>query len=671
MSEYMKRETPPTPEELLSQYTPLVYHIVSAYLTDYEDRKECVNEVFFAFYQKIAHLDFQEGNFASYLAAIAKNKAISYYRKNKRRKAMIAPDIDPDGICSDAVDSGMEDEIAARVDLEEALSKLAPEELDLIRKKYYQGMTIQEIAASMNLPYETVKKRHQRSITKLRLILLLVLLAALLAGCAYLVARYFGVIPGYGVTEEKDAAIYRMPESVSVEMPEAGLVANITSAVYQDGRLQIRFQLYKADGEPYLTASTTYQEGKTTHLVNNSGYDIRLNQDPMEAYRNLLTSYRTEENGYQMEYQPLFYAPALCTTFDSADNVTISLACDFFLVDYSYSDERNENGTYADWKEEKEVFASFETTLTLKRLDEESLEQYAYTYTEENGGVLVIPRLENGELIVEIYPIQGEYGCILPSVTEHSWYKGIAEDSLEPGSSITVTAEDGTVLKGTRVDSADSETVFFSQWNFGLAEPGTYTLHIPYLLKFYYDQQRFEIPLDITNCMVEKKTYRFEEGSFRIVNIEPITWAEVAAGAYPKKFIPEWYYNPDYGTELESFNSPGFSDEKDLLWKIDLETNLDASGEYLTNLNLNATRDVTNTMDGEKNFVLLTQMDYANEGRLSYLLSWINGKTYRNEEPYDEMYLTMQGLEYDVLLGVGSGSIARWNCNLSLELEVE
>ena len=55
-----------------------------------------------------------------------------------------------------------------RLDLEEAIASLKPEEAELIRMKYFDGMTIREIAASLNLPYETVKKRHQRSLHKLR-----------------------------------------------------------------------------------------------------------------------------------------------------------------------------------------------------------------------------------------------------------------------------------------------------------------------------------------------------------------------------------------------------------------------------------------------------------------------------------------------------------------------
>lgn len=83
--------------------------------------------------------------------------------------------------------------------LDACLRMLDPVDEQIIRMKYYGGMTAKEIAASLGLPYETVKKRHQRSLKKLKKSMLIgmvvALLAALLAACAYVVLRYFGVVP--------------------------------------------------------------------------------------------------------------------------------------------------------------------------------------------------------------------------------------------------------------------------------------------------------------------------------------------------------------------------------------------------------------------------------------------------------------------------------------------
>ena len=87
--------------------------------------------------------------------------------------------------------------------------------------KYYGGMTFKEIAASLDIPYETAKKRHQRSLKKLRKSMIIgmvvILLAALLAACAYVVLRYFGVVPGYGVPAVRH--LLRGPRSAAGQFP--------------------------------------------------------------------------------------------------------------------------------------------------------------------------------------------------------------------------------------------------------------------------------------------------------------------------------------------------------------------------------------------------------------------------------------------------------------------
>ena len=76
-------------------------------------------------------------------------------------------------------------------DLEEALRKLEPMDREIIREKYYEGLTLKEIAARLNLPYETVKKRSQRSLKKLLKMRMIGLLIAALTGCGIWTSHYF------------------------------------------------------------------------------------------------------------------------------------------------------------------------------------------------------------------------------------------------------------------------------------------------------------------------------------------------------------------------------------------------------------------------------------------------------------------------------------------------
>ena len=197
---------------MVEQYTGLLWHVAEHHLKNPEDIKECVNDTFLEFYIHRERFDSKKGTLATYLAQIMRNLSISRYRKNV--------------LWDEQLDTPLEDPMSiselaeARVDLERAMAALKPEDAEIIRMKYYGGMTVREIAASLGLSYDTVKKRHQRSLSKMRMLLLglLVLgLLAVLAACAYTLLRYFGIIPGYGISGDPKSLVFILEEPAQVE----------------------------------------------------------------------------------------------------------------------------------------------------------------------------------------------------------------------------------------------------------------------------------------------------------------------------------------------------------------------------------------------------------------------------------------------------------------------
>ncbi len=156
----------------VERYTGLLWHVVEQYLKNPEDIKECVNDTFMEFYTGRERFDSSKGNLASFLAAIARNLAVSRYRRENLRRTLELDEEIPG-------ETGQMEQVDRKLDLEKAMAVLKPEDLDIIRMKYYGGMTIQEIADSLGLPYETVKKRHQRSLSKMRLAMIAVLVLLL------------------------------------------------------------------------------------------------------------------------------------------------------------------------------------------------------------------------------------------------------------------------------------------------------------------------------------------------------------------------------------------------------------------------------------------------------------------------------------------------------------
>lgn len=131
----------------VERYTGLLWHVAEQHLKNPEDIKECVNDTFMEFYTGRERFDSSKGNLASFLAAITRNLAISRYRRENVRRTLELDEEFPG-------DTGQMEQVDSKLDLERAMSVLKPEDMDIIRMKYYNGMTIQEIADSLGLPYE-------------------------------------------------------------------------------------------------------------------------------------------------------------------------------------------------------------------------------------------------------------------------------------------------------------------------------------------------------------------------------------------------------------------------------------------------------------------------------------------------------------------------------------
>ena len=176
---------------LIDAFAPVVWAAAARVLPQPEDVRECVNDTFTEFYFKQDAFDPGKGTLKSWLALLARRRAIDRLRAAKAGGE--AQPLDE----SLPAPSGLTPE--DRLALQEALARLSPEEAELIRLQYFEGYTPKEIADRLGLPYETVKKRRQRALARLRkslLATLILVLLALLAACGYAVLRYFGILPG-------------------------------------------------------------------------------------------------------------------------------------------------------------------------------------------------------------------------------------------------------------------------------------------------------------------------------------------------------------------------------------------------------------------------------------------------------------------------------------------
>lgn len=449
-----------------------------------------------------------------------------------------------------------------RADMERAMKLLKPNELQIIRMKYYDGMSVREIADSLNLPYETVKKRHQRSVIKLgRNIMLALALIFILTACVYGVLRYLDVIP--------PIELWTWPwQGVEIETPveepddDTGtakvqeLRPDDTAGEDRGSEPNIEMTEENSDTEdsadmpPSIFSPEVQEEGADTAPTVMEEYTIvpdhGINMNPKEPVYSLVRKESVENEEYSLTLEDAYYINHKLTVTvrlflknDTIDNWikigekfhVVSVAYRDNLWKYSLSESRDldmhtqllicyfENVLPQDiGKKIENMSLQFNggdrISFDMVSVEQESVRTYPYQL-EEFGGILAVPKLEDGELIIAIYPLDDEDDIqIVPGLV-----RDVGGSSAEKD--VTVTGEDGTALTGEciRYRPWGEETYF--QWNFGKAKPGRYTLNIPWIY-MKADMPEINIPVNPLMNSWEDKKYQFPGGSIGLKDCAPI-----------------------------------------------------------------------------------------------------------------------------------------------------
>lgn len=224
------------PEEgmtlLMEQYMGLLWSACRLYLDNPEDIRECVQETLLDFYEYRERFSVEKGTLKAYLYVIAKRKAI---RKQQADGPYFMEPLDD--TLPDTKD--MEAQLLNREMLERALGKLREQDSRMIRMKYYDGMTCAQIAHAMGLPLETVKKRQQRSLKKLRKILIALAILGILTACAAAVVYKIRFSPLTGIQGEKEDVWYELADGpVTVETDRGEAV--IQNIVWKEQKLTVQ-----------------------------------------------------------------------------------------------------------------------------------------------------------------------------------------------------------------------------------------------------------------------------------------------------------------------------------------------------------------------------------------------------------------------------------------------
>ena len=159
--------------ELVDLVTPWLLAVAEAMLTDRDEAEEVVQETFTIAWRRIDLFDASSGRLVPWLLRITRNRAIDRLRA-RRRQVEKQRRLEAYGEAGSPSVAAVEpDESAApgwhvHAAVHAALAALPPEQHEVVRLAYFEGLTHSDIAGRLGVPLGTVKTRLRLAFDKLR-----------------------------------------------------------------------------------------------------------------------------------------------------------------------------------------------------------------------------------------------------------------------------------------------------------------------------------------------------------------------------------------------------------------------------------------------------------------------------------------------------------------------
>jgi RNA polymerase sigma factor (sigma-70 family) len=156
--------------ELMSRYKKPVYHMILKMIRNVDDAEDLTIEAFAKAFKNLAKFN-PEFTFSTWLFRIATNNCIDFMRKKKLATTSISGTYKDDAgenVDMEFKDGGlnpMEETIKAqKVALVQSIvTKLPPKYQTLVKLRYFQELSYEEIAVELDAPLGTVKAQLHRA----------------------------------------------------------------------------------------------------------------------------------------------------------------------------------------------------------------------------------------------------------------------------------------------------------------------------------------------------------------------------------------------------------------------------------------------------------------------------------------------------------------------------
>ncbi|MCW9130169.1 sigma-70 family RNA polymerase sigma factor [Bacillus paramycoides] len=164
----LQRQKEDALEFVVDTYLPLIKGITHKVLLPIQNDgliEECINDIFLSVWNNANKFHGEPNDFKKWIAAIAKFKAIDYYRKANRKVEIISDEFNVN------TEKSAEDELIVMEDREELIkliNQLEPIDQKVFIMKYLLGLKTEEIGGKLGLTRSAVDNRIYRGKKKLQ-----------------------------------------------------------------------------------------------------------------------------------------------------------------------------------------------------------------------------------------------------------------------------------------------------------------------------------------------------------------------------------------------------------------------------------------------------------------------------------------------------------------------
>ena len=159
-----KRRDPAALEQVWIEYGQTVFGFLVSTLRDRARAEDVHQQVFVEVWQRAPEYDSTRAGMLTWILTIARSRAIDELRRR------VPEPRDPDGMAQgpDPDPERSPDAVVERWSMAHLLSRLRPEEADLLRLRFYEELSQSEIAERTGIPLGTVKMRMVAALERLR-----------------------------------------------------------------------------------------------------------------------------------------------------------------------------------------------------------------------------------------------------------------------------------------------------------------------------------------------------------------------------------------------------------------------------------------------------------------------------------------------------------------------